>query len=162
MSLHSLSDGRQVWRCELEDYFPPTPNELRGQTKFMTAKPKKAAYGQVLVYGRRGLRGLPCFQSPVELRITREWGKGRRALDYVNLVSACKILEDVLREPHRRRHAGSGQLIPEKYRHGIIEDDRPADYVGGEPIIEQRKSEDGRTRTIIEIIGYPRSRRASG
>lgn len=65
------------------------------------------------------------------LIITRHWGKGCRAYDYVNLVGGCKPLVDAIK------------------RAGFLRDDTPK-WV--DDCYLQRASEDGIARVEIELI----------
>jgi len=152
-------EGRYHWRCEIPDYWPRGPNKTNRMHWAPGVKESRTAFGLVLVHGGRGLDGLPAFDSPVCLMLTRVYAKHGKKLDPTNLAGSVKRLEDVLRLPRKRWHKQYQMYVPERFRHGIIVDDRPEDFVGGKPIVEQRRADDGKKLAIIEIVGRLRDRR---
>lgn len=72
--------------------------------------------------------------------ITREYGGRRREMDRDNVWSCAKPIVDALTEPRGRKRIGLG----------IIRDDREEFC---DLRVQQRRSEDGRTRCVIEIRG---------
>ena len=74
----------------------------------------------IMVYGDKPL---PQFESQVEIKIIRMWGKRKRAFDIDNLYGGCKFILDALK--------AKGGL-------GIIQDDSPKHAV---LIVEQYRSE---------------------
>ena len=85
---------------------------------------RKKAYKNLLqmimVYGDKPL---PKYESQVEIKVTRLWGKRKRAFDIDNLYGGCKFILDALK-------AKNGL--------GVIQDDSPR-YAKLE--VEQRKYE---------------------
>jgi len=132
---------RRTWTLRLPDYWPASPN-VRMHWRTRHQQVAKAA-SIVMAYGHP----LPTFVGKVKLTIIREWGYKQRALDPDNLVASTKVLIDVLRSAKKINELNN--------RLGVITDDRPESFIGGAPIVKQRRAK-GTTpekSTIIVIEG---------
>tara|TARA_R100001082_G_scaffold110915_2_gene92379 strand:+ start:3679 stop:3999 length:321 start_codon:yes stop_codon:yes gene_type:complete len=95
---------------------------------------RKKAYKNLLhMVMAYGDKPLPQYENRVEIRVTRLWGKRKRAFDIDNLYGGCKFILDALKT--------KGGL-------GIIQDDSPKHT---SLVVEQRKSE-GDLAGGIEIL----------
>ena len=121
-----LASVLYTWRCELPEYWPRGQVADHAHWRVRLNEVKRCA-----TYVDGFGHPLMLFKSPVKLTITRVWGYRQRALDPDNLVASAKPIIDVLRAPQGRQI---------KNRLGVIVDDRPDDFVGGAPIILQRKA----------------------
>lgn len=79
--------------------------------------------------------------GPRVVRITREYGKGKREYDYGNLVGGLKSAIDAMQKVIK----GGGKTLQAS---GMIIDDAPKWFT---PIFEQRKSVDGEEAVYFEI-----------
>lgn len=80
-------------------------------------------------------------EGPRVVRITREYGKGKREYDYGNLVGGLKSAIDAMQKVIK----GGGKTLQAS---GMIVDDAPKWFT---PIFEQRKSADGEEAVYFEI-----------
>lgn len=79
--------------------------------------------------------------GPRIVRVTREYGKGKRQYDYSNLVGGMKSTIDAM----QREIKGGGKTLAAS---GMILDDAPKYFT---PLFEQRKSPDGEEAVYFEI-----------
>ncbi len=104
-------EGPDVWRLVIPDYFPPTLNDVAMAHWSKVRKHKAKALHLVTVYAL-ATGGIPRFEGPVSLTITRLWGKRQRAMDIDNLYGSVKPLVDALRAQKKaggRRDRGVGR-----------------------------------------------------
>ena len=109
-----------TWRCYISGYDLVNPNKLMRMHWAVRKKAYKNLLHMIMVYGDKPL---PQFESQVEIKIIRMWGKRKRAFDIDNLYGGCKFILDALK--------AKGGL-------GIIQDDSPKHAV---LIVEQYRSE---------------------
>lgn len=140
------------WEVTLEEYFPPSLNQIAMAHWSVVRKHKSKAMQRLYIAaicGPGGVRrDLPVFDGPVKVTITRLWGNRQRALDQDNLIGAVKPLIDAMRSQKRGRNQREG--FHTQGGLGIIMDDSPAALA---LLVEQRKSDDGRLATHIIIEG---------
>lgn len=79
--------------------------------------------------------------GPRVVRITREYGKGKREYDYGNLVGGMKSTIDAM----QKVISGGGKTLTAS---GMILDDAPKYFT---PLFEQRKATDGEEAVYFEI-----------
>jgi len=79
--------------------------------------------------------------GPRVVRITREYGKGKRVYDYGNLVGGMKSTIDAMQKVIR----GGGKTLTAS---GMILDDAPKYFT---PLFDQRKAADGEEAVLFEI-----------
>jgi len=98
---------------------------------------RKKAYKNLLqMITAYGNKPLPQFNTQVEIKVIRMWGKRKRAFDIDNLYGGCKFILDALKD--------KGGL-------GIIQDDSPKHVV---LTVEQYRSEKNNVGGV-EIIVTP-------
>src|SRR5690606_30995053 len=96
------------------DYFPPSPNRWARAHWSKVRRNKIDALSRVHLYALAA-GGIPRFEGPVKVQLTRIIGHRQRAWDRDNLIGAVKPLIDALRAPKegrnrqgRHKHGGLG------------------------------------------------------
>ncbi len=134
--MQSEEPSQPEWNCEIP-YDLVSPNKLLRMHYRTRMRERQRVVDLIWAYGRPFKE----FDCPVNVHITRLWGKRQRAMDEDNLYGSCKDVIDALKKPKGRTRQG----------HSVILDDDPS-HVSLK--VEQRKDDEGMRRVQIKV--YPR------
>lgn len=129
----------------IPDYWPPSLNQVMhaNWTKVRKARIKAKEYVGVYALRANG-GGMPVFKGPVQVKIERLYGGGRKEMDIDNLWGSVKPVVDALRKVERyangRKSRGGG--------HGIIDDDDPGNL---DLVVRQEK----KSPAVIHELSAP-------
>ena len=111
----------------LQEYFPPSPNILNAKHWRHKTHEKNRCMEHVS-FSLLGI-DIPRFEGAVKMSIARAYRKPKQPMDPDNLVAACKMLIDCIREPSPNMKRRSRGL-------GIIKDDTREIIPGGPKVIQ--------------------------
>jgi len=124
------------WNVEIP-YELVSPNRLMRMHYRTRMREHDRVYNLLWTYGRP----LAEFKCPVNVHITRLWGKRQRGMDEDNLYGACKILIDALKKPKGRSRKGLSVILDDDPSHVSLK-------------VVQQKDDEGLRRVRVKV--YPR------
>tara|TARA_Y100001973_G_C5075324_1_gene269667 strand:+ start:315 stop:722 length:408 start_codon:yes stop_codon:yes gene_type:complete len=119
-----------TWRCYIPGYDLINPNKLMRMHWAARKKAYKNLLHMVVAYGDKPL---PKYECQVEIRVTRMWGKRKRAFDIDNLYGGCKLLLDAL-----KTKGGIGIIQDDSPKHTTLRVDQyrsERDDIGGVEVV---------------------------